>query len=919
MVHAFQFGILFDGFGGSILKNSSVQLPLWFAEGSAEYLSSGWDTKADMFMIDRAIYSNVPLPGPELGGYMAYKGGQSFLHYLASSRGDSTFTKLLRRFRHSRNAETAIETTYGKSLADLGEEWQREVKRLYWPEIGRRMDPTEIATPLTRTKNSRTNYNLKARISPDGTLIAFFTDAKDYTRIRVTDREGEIKAEISQNGYSGYFESFQPLRTGMCWAPDSRRLAFITKSQGSNEIRIVDVKDKKLKRKIIPNLESLSAPDWSDDGTRLVFLGLREHKLDIYLYHLDSDSMQQLTNDIRSESSPRFSRDGGKIVFAARDTCGDILNKNRFERPSSDLYAIDLTDHTTQRLTSTPWDENAPAFSPGGEHLAFVSDRNGIDNIYVAAIDALDSARALTDFIGGSSDPDWAKTDSTLVFTHFQKQQWHVWYIEKPSTKLIDTALAPTQWVRSLGDTTISFYKKVAPPQPADIDSLSDTTSLVAKPDSVVQDTTTKALTAHDTTSRTSPPLHATSDSATEGNASDTAGQSADTTAEPQRTVVDLDTLSSTPYSISFSPDNVSVGMAISTLYGYAGQGVVELTDMLGNHRIGLAGSIQGSLDEYYLYSSYLNSKYRIDMGIAVFASRFSTIVDLSSAGYHYYSDIDVGAKALLRYPFSTFSRLDLNMYYRHQDRIPYVNYGEPIRDTSRSVKSFNVTLPSLSYTFDNILWGLTGPVNGMRARGELMAAFPFGSNDASFISFDCDIRRYFHIARKFVWANRVSFGGSIPINRDESARRYFLGGNENWLDAGLNGENYEDNAEHWLYSDIVVPFRGWNYLDLTGTRFAVLNSEFRFPFIREIDIAWPLPLRIRYINGAVFCDVGNTWETKDQRENIPLPSEIYGGIGWGVRINLGMFVLRYDQAWKTDWQTYVKGTKNYVSLGAEF
>jgi len=62
LVHAFQFSILMDQFGGSIFSGGGIQMPLWFAEGSAEFLSSGWDSDADMFLMDRAIYASLPLP-----------------------------------------------------------------------------------------------------------------------------------------------------------------------------------------------------------------------------------------------------------------------------------------------------------------------------------------------------------------------------------------------------------------------------------------------------------------------------------------------------------------------------------------------------------------------------------------------------------------------------------------------------------------------------------------------------------------------------------------------------------------------------------------------------------------------------------------------------------------------------------------
>jgi len=76
--------------------------------------------------------------------------------------------------------------------------------------------------------------------------------------------------------------------------------------------------------------------------------------------------------------------------------------------------------------------------------------------------------------------------------------------------------------------------------------------------------------------------------------------------------------------------------------------------------------------------------------------------------------------------------------------------------------------------------------------------------------------------------------------------------------------------------------------------------------------------MEIRYINGALFADVGNAWDKEDQIEGLPFPNKLYGGFGFGMRANLGIFVLRYDRGWPTDWR--VVGTPiNYFSLGAEF
>ena len=57
-------------------------MPIWSNEGLAEYLSSNWDTKADMILRDIAVYERMPSVN-ELNYFMAYKGGQSLWKFIA--------------------------------------------------------------------------------------------------------------------------------------------------------------------------------------------------------------------------------------------------------------------------------------------------------------------------------------------------------------------------------------------------------------------------------------------------------------------------------------------------------------------------------------------------------------------------------------------------------------------------------------------------------------------------------------------------------------------------------------------------------------------------------------------------------------------------------------------------------------------
>jgi len=946
LVHAVMFGMLFEQFGSNMLAGN-MQLPLWFMEGSAEYLSSRWDTDADMFMIDQALNSVLPLPGAGLDGYLAYKGGQSFLFFLESSRGDSLFGQFLLEFKKSRRVDAAIKTVYHLPLEKLGKEWTRELRRLYWPEIGCRIDPANNARPITKHTETRDHFNLRPRISPDGSLIAFFSDRRDYTKILITDTKGKIVHEIGQSGYGGFFESFHPFRSGVCWSTDSKRLAFVTNSNGSDELRIIDIKRKKLEKRLRTSLNSISSPDWSHDGKQMVFTGIDNGKSDLYLYTLATDSMRRLTNSLSCESDPRFSPDGKTIVFAIEDSSGQLPDGNSpYGMLPSDLAILYLDNDSIRMLSSTRWSEKQPCFSPDGTKLLFVANRNGIDNLYIGSPDSLDNARPLTNYTGGCSNPDWSRKDEAVVFSLFQNQAWDVWMISDPLKKLLPDTLTPTRWVASFSDTSLCFFQK-APPAPDSTDSArqhiedkrerkgrrpkkrdliyntgSDLDS-TAFTKSIPADTSTKTQPSANTDSAISPPSSPSNDTVN----AQPQPQSGDTlqTKPPisqQKTDADSSTAIAAdssdtitvspprPYRLSFSPDIVFVGLGMSTAYSPGGQAAISLSDLMGDHRITFAGELYGNLNDYAdLYLSYQFLKRRIDLGVAGFYRKYYTYASIF--GDRLYHEMQYGGMGVAQYPFSMFSRLDLQVLARLVEQTPYSFDGETL--TSKIFQT------SLSYVYDNTLWGITGPLNGMRAITSIQVSPPLSVVTEPYISFDADVRHYLHILKRFVWANRLYAGCSLPLKGGSSARRYLLGGNDQWLIYRINTEEYEKNLSKYFYSDIITPLRGWNYFDLSGSRVAVLNSEFRFPFIREITLVWPLPMQIQYISGALFADLGNAWEAGERFGRLPLPEKIYGGFGFGLRGDLGIFILRFDRGWPTDWNTFVGAPTNYFSLGAEF
>jgi len=885
-VHAFVFGMIY---GGGIFRAAGAQIPLWFNEGLAETLSSGWERQADMFMLDRMLTSTVPPPSPALDGYLAYKGGQSFLYYLYSTGGDSLFNRMLIEFKLTRSAETAIERIYSKKMEDLGRDWLGELRRVYWPEAGRRINPETQAVSVTA--NSRGRADVRPRVSPDGKRVAFFSDRHDFTRIIIADTAGkELRRIGGEHGLGSSFESFRPMNGAIAWSPDGERLAFIAKNGGKDEIRIVGAADGRALRAVRPPLSAINGLDWSKDGNLLTFVGLSSGRTNLYIYNLASDELRLLTDTYESMDSPRFSPDGSKIIFAATDTVG--LRSGPFSNaPKSkpDIAVYDIGGGGYRPLTETEWSDRQPAFSPDGSQFVFVSDRNGIDNLYIDSVGNPGKPRPLTDYAGKCANPDWAADGSAVVFDLFMNQSWNVWRMAKPLEKTLgDTALTPTAWARHEADPSIPFFKRVVSADNGV--RAGDSAGSAPNRDSDIGGTGRRDARA------------VINDSA------ETAFMKAFASEAPAGRIP-----KSKPYALRFTPDLVIFGLGVSTYSGASGQALAMFSDIMGDHRVTLAGDLQIDISDYaQIFASYEYLKHRVNMMIGGFYYKYYSYDGLFSR--RYFHDLETGGILGLSCPFSVFSRADFELSGRHIRR-------EPLTGDTAIEK--NALSASLGYTFDNILWGITGPLAGIRASASVQLAPPLAFTDEAYLSGDIDIRHYTHILRRYVWANRLLIGASAGLgDSSRSARRYFLGGNENWFNYDVNTDNYgkSQTLGYSYYSSIVSPLRGWNYFDLTGDRALLMNSEFRFPFIREISTVWPIPMMIRYINGALFIDAGYAWTGAEEDKRLsPLPPKIAAGYGFGMRANLGIFVLRYDRGWPTDFRGLSRPPINYFSLGAEF
>lgn len=129
------------------------------------------------------------------------------------------------------------------------------------------------------------------------------------------------------------------------------------------------------------------APVWSPDGSLIAFDGVpgSDVSRDIYIVNVGGTPRQrQVTTLPGFDCYPSFSPDGELIVYMSE------RDKNR------DLYIMDLEGNDVRQLTSASAYDYEPNWSPDGKKIVFSSRRDGNSEIYVMDADGRNVVR-LTD------------------------------------------------------------------------------------------------------------------------------------------------------------------------------------------------------------------------------------------------------------------------------------------------------------------------------------------------------------------------------------------------------------------------------------------------------------------------------------------------------------------------------------------
>jgi Ca2+-binding RTX toxin-like protein len=141
------------------------------------------------------------------------------------------------------------------------------------------------------------------------------------------------------------------------------------------------------------------APVWKPDGRAIAF----EREGEVFVMTPGGSDVTQLTDtDPGASGSPAWSPDGTKIAFvSSRD--GD-----------NEIFVMDADGGNEHRLTSNGFDDVGPSWSPAGDQIAFASNRRGQFDVF-AMPEGGGTAGRLTNDPARDDEPDFG--DGKIAFT----------------------------------------------------------------------------------------------------------------------------------------------------------------------------------------------------------------------------------------------------------------------------------------------------------------------------------------------------------------------------------------------------------------------------------------------------------------------------------------------------------------------
>lgn len=850
LVHAFQLDITSQRRSTRASATpTALRLPLWFIEGLAEYLSIGpVDPHTAMWMRDASRRKELPqIKKLENPRYFPYRYGQSLWSYITGRWGDDTVATIMKAVGRVGDYKAAFKKVLGVSVEDLSKDWHEALKNSYAPLIQMTKVTDDSSRVLIKGSKEK-RLNISPSLSPDGREIVFLSsrDLFSIDMFLAETKTGKIKRKIVETAVNPHFESLQFIRSSGSWDSEGRRFVFGAVSKGKPVLSLLNVKKGKIEREIVfPELGEILNPTWSPEGRYIAFSALSGGLTDLFIYDLKTDKVKRMTKDSFADLHPAWSPDGHTIAFVTDrfSTNLSILSIGNYE-----IALMDPESGEIQRISTFKKAKNInPQWSPDSKSLYFLSDQNGITNVYRIDLQSKKIFQVTNLYTGVSGitalSPALSVAQDTgrLTYCGYDEGNNTIYSIESSEALLGKPTL--TQFGQ--------INPSVLPPR--------------KRPEGMLLGLLKNPLFGL-----------------------------------PEETNFEVSDYKSKLSLDYVSTPSVAVGVDRYGTYGGGGM-TLFWSDMMGYHTVATMAIVNSRLIDSAALIGYQNVKSRWNWGAV--AQRIPYVI----GGLSLTLDEVFGESAIIEqevvfrqinyelvgfaaYPFSQMQRFELTAGYRYIDfdRTRYIRAFSMIDNTLLlkykeklpSPPGIHLGYASAALVYDSSFFGATSPIIGQSYRLEFSPVM----GSLSFYSVLADYRRYFMPVRPFTFAFRFLHFG-----------RYGKGGEDSRLWPLFIG--YESLVRGYNYGSIISSeYNGgddyFNFDQLFGSKIIIANAELRFPLFRMLGIGkgyyGVLPIEFN-----AFYDIGLAWWDNDKAWFLGGERKPLSSAGVGLRMNvMGYLIL---------------------------
>lgn len=732
--------------------------------------------------------------------------------------------------------------------------------------------------------------------SADGNWSAWTTDERGQVRVWVSD--GERKRCIAKYDHK-LLRIVDPSYPVLAWHPEAPILAHIHEEKGRVFLTTTDAATQESAERELFRIEKVIHMDWSPDGRRIVFSGVRAGQSDLYVYNTIAGSQVPLWSDEWDDLHPDWLPDGRSIVFSSTRPTDEGEALPWPVPQQRDLWVYDTEEATFDRLTETSDVDEVQPQAISQSQFAF-RRANDVQSLHFATRDSailrIDTAIHYRYF---TRTVPWLKLAQPVQSFALQEgsTRWGALTV-KNGREVWRTADLPV-----LPQARGMQTNKAETTKGEDIGYLPDATPKLL-PNQVDYANYVfefeRTLPAIDN-GVTSPP-----DSDPLLNAA--APLPSIPTPLPYRTNYAVDQLLS-QVDNTFATSFYQPFSGPSTSFpGLSGLLKIGASDLHENRKwiggIRLAGSLENST----FVLSHQDLERKVDrqwiierQGNESLNSELGALTRTHTHAVHYRRTV----------PFSETMSLRAQVTYR-LDRVALLS-TDPFNASRNDIYNQGIG-GTISWVFDDSRQRSLNLRSGTRAKAWFEMLLPPDGEGQQLLVAGFDARRYLPLYRRVTLCLRAAGNSSFG----QRGLLHYLGGVHEALIPTIDGAMPLPQGE-FAFQTTATPMRGFVRNARNGTSFAVVNAELRVPVFATLMPKRTLTPLMEHFQAVGFFDIGSAWTGSDPYgdensfnsttlEQYPVSitvdnnrEPIIWDFGFGLRTQLLGYFVRADWGWGVD------------------